>query len=324
MFYNVENLFDTLDDPLTNDNAFLPNSALKWEQKRYVVKLQRIARVLKEVEDPMPGIVGLAEVENRKVLEDLVFTLGLTANEVGIVHIDSPDERGIDVALLYRKDLFSLPDESLVTPISVSFEENLSDKTRDILYVPLQNKSGDVLHIYVNHWPSRKEGKQISMKKRFAASNTLKQHIDFKQTENPDSQILVMGDLNCSPDSSPVYKVLDQKANPENPLVNLGWDIHNANSGSTNFKGKWLMFDQVLVTPNLVGQTPTSGHVSASGHTPCVPTYTLMEFRTISYPWMLYYNPKFNDHRPNKTYGGRRYHGGFSDHLPVAVELNWD
>ena len=131
-FYNVENLFDTLDDPYINDNAFLPESGLKWNQKRYVLKLQRIARVIKAIEEPMPLVIGLAEVENRKVLKDLVTAMGLTEKEVGIVHENSPDERGIDVGFLYRKDLISRTEHSSHT---ITFQDDLSDRTRDILHV---------------------------------------------------------------------------------------------------------------------------------------------------------------------------------------------
>jgi predicted extracellular nuclease len=319
LFYNVENLFDTLDDPLTNDNSFLPNSELKWEQKRYVVKLQRISRVLKETEEPMPGIIGLAEVENRKVLLDLIFSVGLSENEVGIAHFDSPDERGIDVALLYRKDLFRIADQESITPISVTFDEDYSDKTRDILYVPLQNKSKDVLHVYVNHWPSRREGKEISMKKRFSAAKAMRQHIDIVLTKDPDARIIAMGDLNCTPDSPPVYKILDQKGNPENPLINLSWDIHRSGKGSTNFKGKWLIFDQILVSPNLTSDFQNQELYKSESN-----RFTVSPLSVVSYPWLLFYNPKYNDHRPHKTFGGRKYHGGYSDHLPVAVELKFN
>jgi len=302
LFYNVENLFDTLDDPLTNDNAYLPGSALKWHQKRYVLKLQRIARVLKEVEDPMPGIVGLAEIENRKVLEDLVTALDLTEDEVGIVHIDSPDKRGIDVALLYRKDLFQIKQ---YTNLPVHFSLNPGNTTRDILYVQLQHKNDAPLHIYVNHWPSRKEGMKASQIKRFDAAKTLRKHLDILFAEDSDARVLSMGDMNCTPDSAPVYRILDQKGSPDNHLINMSWDIHYAKSGSTNYRGKWLMFDQILVSHNLLNTSPAK----------------LLNFSIVSFPWMLFYNRKYKDFRPNKTYGGSKYHGGYSDHLPVKAVL---
>lgn len=312
LFYNVENLFDTLDDPLTNDNAFLPGSALKWHQKRYILKLQRIARVLKEVEDPMPGIVGLAEIENRKVLEDLVTALGLTEDEIGIVHIDSPDRRGIDVALLYRKDLFQI---NQFTNIPIHLSSNPRDKTRDILYAQLKHKDNAPLHFYVNHWPSRKEGMKASQTKRFDAAKTLRKHLDILLAKDSEAMVISMGDMNCTLDSPPVYRVLDHKGNPDNPLVNLCWDIHDAKSGSTNYRGKWLMFDQILATKNLLNSSPVKPLNP--------PPIKLLNFKVVSFPWMLFYNPKYKDLRPNKTYGGSKYHGGYSDHLPVKAVLRF-
>ncbi|MCD6346295.1 MAG: endonuclease/exonuclease/phosphatase family protein [Bacteroidales bacterium] len=285
VFYNVENLFDTLDDPLTNDNAFLPDAKRKWEEKRYILKLQHIAKVLMTVEKPMPAVVGLAEIENRKVLQDMITTMELSESEVGIVHADSPDERGMDVALLYRKDLFEI--EHFIN-LTVHFPSDPTDSTRDILYVRLKHSDQSVLHFYVNHWPSRIEGQKVTQVKRFDAAKTLRNHLDSILSEDPNARVIVMGDLNCTPDSPPVYRVLDKKGHPDNPLVNLGWDIHLAKSGSTNYKGKWLLFDQMLITPNLMNST----------------TPELIDFSVVSYPWMLFYNPKYHDLRPNKTYGG--------------------
>ncbi|MCK5820560.1 MAG: endonuclease/exonuclease/phosphatase family protein [Bacteroidales bacterium] len=312
LFYNVENLFDTLDDPLSNDNAFLPGSALKWHQKRYVLKLQRIARVLKEVEDPMPGVVGLAEIENRRVLQDMITALELTEDEVGIVHSDSPDKRGIDVALLYRKDIFQIIHS---VNIPVRFSSNPRDTTRDILYVQLKHKNYSPLHIYVNHWPSRKEGMKASQIKRFDVAKTLRKHLDLLLSEDPEAMVIAMGDLNCTPDSPPVYRVLDRKGNPDNPLENMSWDTHNAKSGSTNYRGKWLMFDQMLATPYLLNSSLDDKTGS--------PSVKLLNFKVVSFPWMLFYNPKYKDFRPNKTYSGSKYHGGFSDHLPVKAILRY-
>ena len=304
VFYNVENLFDTFDDPLTNDNAFLPEAKREWHEKRYALKQQRIAKVLKEIEDPMPGIVGLAEIENRKVLLDLVNSLNLDEEQIGILLADSPDERGMDVGLLYRKDIFQLVTK---TSIPIFFPSDPSDKTRDILYVHLKPDDLPGLHIYINHWPSRVEGQKATEVKRFDAAKSLRSHMDIILNDTPVANVLVMGDLNCTPDSPPVYRVLDKKGHSENPLLNLGWDIHLSKSGSTNYRGKWLLFDQMLVTPSLLNSS----------------SLKILDFSVVSYSWMLFYNPKYKDYRPNKTYGGTDYHGGFSDPLPVKVELKF-
>ncbi len=178
-----------------------------------------------------------------------------------------------------------------------------ASRTRDILYVQLKHKDTAPLHLYVNHWPSRKEGMKASQKKRFDAAKTMRIHLDDLLAKEPEAMVLSMGDMNCTPDSPPVYRILDQKGNPDNPLVNLSWDIHLAKSGSTNYRGKWLMFDQFLVTPNLLNLSPVK----------------LSPLSIVSFPWMLFYNSKYKEFRPNKTYGGNKYHGGFSDHLPVRI-----
>lgn len=305
LFYNVENLFDTLDDPYTADEAFLPGSPRKWVEKRYVLKLQRIARILAEVEAPCPGLVGLAEVENRKVLTDLVRALGLSEEDVGIAHADSPDERGMDVGLLYRKDLFREDADRQATVIRVDLDPDTSDSTRDVLRVPLIDRMGERLVVYVTHWPSRREGIQPTRARRFAAARTIRQSIDQTLRDDADERILLMGDLNCTPDSPPVYRILDQRSDPGNPLVNLGWELHRAGKGSTTYRGKWLLFDQILANQALIRH------------------YAVDHMQIISYDWMLFFHPKYKDHRPNKTYGGHRYHGGFSDHLPVGIRLTW-
>ena len=276
---------------------------MKWIEKRYVLKLQRIAKVLKAVEDPIPGVVGLAEIENLKVLSDLVSACQLTEDEIGIIHADSPDERGMDVGLLYRKDLFRLHPELSAESIPVQFTQDPADKTRDVLKVPLLDQSGQLMVFYVTHWPSRKEGMKVTRDKRQEVAGIIRSSITDTISRYPEAGIVLMGDLNCTPDSPPVYQNLDQRSNPENPMINLGWDSHNQGKGSTNFRGKWLLFDQILVNQVILERFPDA------------------ELQIVDYPWMLYFNPRYRDFRPNKTYAGKHYHGGFSDHLPVALKL---
>ncbi len=307
-FYNVENLFDTLDDPYINDNAFLPESGLKWNQKRYVLKLQRIARVIKAIEEPMPLVIGLAEVENRKVLKDLVSAMGLTEKEVGIVHENSPDERGIDVGFLYRKDLISRTEHSSHT---VTFQDDLSDRTRDILHVKAFLNNAQVIHFFINHWPSRKDGVQQSLSKRIAAAEALRYQVQTVMDSEPDAKIVVMGDFNCDPGSAPVRRILDKEETETGLLYNQGWKTHRDGSGSMMYRGKWFLFDQILIS---------DGFLSSQKGLKFIPD----SFTVFSREWMLFYNPKYGDRRPNKTYGGRKYHGGFSDHLPVYICVDYD
>ncbi len=306
LFYNVENLFDTLDDPYVNDNAFLPNSKLKWNEKRYILKLQRIAKVIQAVEAPMPMAVGLAEVENRKVLEDLLAAMNLTEKELGIIHAESPDERGIDVGFLYRRDLIkSTQHESY----PVVFENDPGDKTRDILHVKAQLFNDELVHFFVNHWPSRKEGAKASMPKRIQAAKTLRHHIEEVLNSNKNAKILVMCDFNADPESPPLRSILDKDRSGNGVLHNLAWESHKNKQGSLNYRGKWLLFDQFLASPALLKNHDGFRVISDS-------------FRVFKQDWMLFYNQKYHDFRPNKTYGGRKYHGGFSDHLPVCISVS--
>ncbi len=305
LFYNVENLFDTLDDPYVNDNAFLPDSKLKWNERRYILKLQRLAKVIRAVEEPMPMAVGLAEVENRKVLQDLVTALNLTEKEVGIIHEESPDERGIDLGFLYRRDLIPRTEHETC---SVVFENDPGDKTRDILHVISNLENGENIHFFINHWPSRKDGTKISMPKRIEASKTLKYHIEEVFKKEVDPKIVVMGDFNADPDSPPIRSILDKDRSKTGLIHNLSWDAYKNKQGSLNYRGKWLLFDQILVSPALLESREGCRVLPNS-------------FRVFKKDWMLFYNQKYHDYRPNKTYGGSNYHGGFSDHLPVCISM---
>ena len=157
MFYNVENLFDTQDDPKINDEEFTPGGKVPWTDERLNTKIKQIGQVMTDIASPaMPDLVGFAEVENIRVLEMLVSSASLNKTKYNIVHYDSPDERGIDVALIYNPSTFKVIESA---PLQVVLPGN--DLSRDILYVKGKVKSGDILHVFVNHWPSRREGTQV-------------------------------------------------------------------------------------------------------------------------------------------------------------------
>ncbi|MBS1583753.1 MAG: hypothetical protein JST66_16260 [Bacteroidetes bacterium] len=177
--YNVENLFDTLDDPRTNDDDFLPNGKLHWTGERYRHKLRQLARAIAWTGTELPPIVGLTEVENGAVLADLVRTKPLDQGGYQVVHFDSPDERGIDVALLVRAAYASvLAKEPLAVPLG-------SDRTRDVLYVELGLASGARLHVFQDHWPSRREGAAESEPKRLAAARVVRDKVDAILAKDP-------------------------------------------------------------------------------------------------------------------------------------------
>jgi len=295
-FYNVENLFDTIDSPLRNDDEFLPNTKKNWNTERYQKKLNDLAKIISAM--GTPTILGLSEVENRAVCQDLADTDALREAGYITVHQQSPDFRGIDVALLVQKDKFRLVTSDL---IRIDFPANIVEDytTRDILYVRGILDGKTELHIFVNHWPSRYGGVKASEPKRVYVAQQLKKYADKILANNPNANIILMGDFNDETDNKSV-------------AVELGNTFHNcmaaldqAGKGTYNYRGNWNMLDHILVSKAL--QTGKNGLTASEG--------TI--FRE---EWMMYQSKK-NGATPNRTYGGPNYYGGFSDHLPVYVDL---
>ena len=196
MFYNVENFFDTVDDPKTNDNDFTPDGSMRWTQSRYIEKRNNIFRVITHVGewDP-PAIVGLCEIENRSVLDDLAKNTPLAKYPYRIVHKESPDPRGIDVALFYRSDYLKCIAQQF---IRVRFADNRK-RTRDILYATLCTAKDDTLHVFVNHFPSRVGGQRQSDPSRMLAASLIRQKVDSIFSRNALANIIVTGDMNDAP-----------------------------------------------------------------------------------------------------------------------------
>jgi predicted extracellular nuclease len=309
-FYNVENLFDYKNDPAIDDERFLPDSKIPWTAERYGVKLDRLAEVISSIDpDHLPALIGLCEVENRNVLEDLVGQPALREGRYKIVHYDSPDERGIDNALLYNKKAFQVIDSR---PIPVYLTKDPDDATRDILYVKglVRGSSTDTLHIFVNHWPSRSEGKEESEPNRIDAARTLRTHVDSLFALNNWANIVIMGDFNDEPYDTSVHDVLDAFNPTYNPkteitLYNLMTYAYHQGQG-TIYYNQWQVFDQIILSTNLI--------IKETGL-----VLTDFEGKIFSADWMLY---KASDGtlRPNRT-AAREYYGGYSDHLPVYVEF---
>lgn len=313
MFYNVENLFDVVDDTLTNDEEFLPGGDKHWTEGRYYSKLNHIYQVVMSVGewDP-PALIGLCEVENRWALNQLVYNTPLQTFEYRIVHFESPDWRGIDVALLYKNNAFT-PDTAYPIPIQFPFDSTL--KTRDILYVRGRIARSDTLHIFVNHWPSRYGGYLKSQPKRNYAALVLRKQVDslFNTLERPN--IIIMGDLNDNPGDESVSGILRADA-PSAPAVHSGSNLKNltavfegqTGTGTLKYKANWDVFDQMIVSISLLDTIPglkVSGE-KANIHTP---------------DFLLRSDEKYLGTKPFRTYIGPRYEGGFSDHLPVWLDL---
>ncbi len=304
LFYNVENLYDIVNDPVTNDDDFTPQGKIPWTQDRYEKKLENLSKVISSALSPgMPDLIGLAEIENKKVLEDLISQPSLSKTPYGIVHFDSPDERGIDVALLYNKKTFTVTHSE---PLPVTLRD---DKTRDILYVSGKLNNGSVLHIFVNHWPSRREGAEVSEPKRMEAARVLKEHVDKLFSGNSKANILILGDFNDNPDDRSIMAGLGARK-PDGPakpgsLYDLMIPIFNTGEGSLYSRG-WDLFDQIIVSGNLLVSQPGAD---------CSPEDAGI-FRA---EWMLFTDNN-GQKRPNRTIGNR-YFGGYSDHLPVYVKM---
>ncbi len=302
VFYNVENLFDTIDDPAINDEEFLPVSEKEWNTLRYNKKLEDIAKVLGGINsEELPELIGLCEVENRGVLEDLIATEPLTLGNYQIVHIDSPDKRGIDVALLFRQGEFKVLSHEAIL-VDPGFE------TRDILHVT--GKLGrDEIHLFVNHWPSRWGGMEQSEPNRIVAAQTLKKKADEILAENAEAKIIIIGDTNDEPDNKSLAEIVQAMApNTKANLYNLMIPLHEQNLGSYHYRGEWNMIDNIIVSEAVLRG---NGFVA-----------TDQLGQVYHETWMEYRN-KNGEMSPNRTYGGSNYYGGVSDHFPVYLNLEW-
>lgn len=306
MFYNVENLYDTQNDPKTDDDEFTPGGRIPWTEDRLSTKVMHIGQVVKDIVAPkMPDIVGLAEIENKKVLELLINSASLKNTKYGIVHYDSRDERGIDVALLYNTVSFQIISSQ---PIPVELPDN--DRTRDILYVKGKLNSGEIVHIFINHWPSRREGTELSEPKRMLAANVLRTKITGIQKLEKSPNILIMGDFNDEPSDNSIIKGLNAQK-PDNSFVNnnlynLSYPLYAKGEGSLYYKD-WDLFDQIIISGNILNSNKGL-HTSAK------------DAGIFKADYLLFTN-KAGDSRPNRTMG-ERYFGGYSDHLPVFVKFS--
>ena len=304
VFYNVENLFDTVDDTTTWDDEFLPDSVKKWTDERYQKKLVDLAKVLTAIsEDHLPEVIGICEVENRKVVEDLFATDSLKAGKFKVIHEESPDFRGIDVALAYNAELFS---ELYHEKIRYSFSFEPETTTRDILYAKLLS-CGDTLHFFVNHWPSRRGGQEKSEPKRLKAATVLRTKIDSILLRDKQAKVIAMGDFNDYPNNRSMTEVMNCEPGANARLTNLTYQFHEAGLGTYNYRGEWGMLDQFIVSDGLL--------YSASG---CATS----DSSTVIFKedWMLYF-PESGEPSPSRTYGGPNYYGGYSDHLPIRLTL---
>jgi endonuclease/exonuclease/phosphatase family metal-dependent hydrolase len=303
-FYNVENLFDTINDPATWDDDFTPEGKLEYTTKRYQNKLVNLSNVLSSIDkNNLPAIIGLCEVENRSVLDALIGQDKLKDAEYGIAHTDSPDARGIDCALLYKKNEFKYLNHNT---IGIHF------KTRDILHVQGILGAADTLDIFVNHWPSRIGGIAKSEKNRVFVAEQLKLAVNKLQEKNPKAKIIIMGDFNDEPNNKSTEEALaaTNNTNTSNPkaLYNLMYDLKLQGKGTYNYKGNWNMLDNLIVSNSLISNTDGIHTNHKAG-------------RIFTEEWICYKNSDGLS-LPSRSYAGPRYFGGYSDHFPVYFQLS--
>jgi endonuclease/exonuclease/phosphatase family metal-dependent hydrolase len=313
MFYNVENLFDVVDDPAINDEEFLPKAAKKWTADRYQTKLDQIAKVIRGLgNDTLPALVGMCEVENRRTMDDLISETSLKGTDYKVVHHESPDSRGIDVALLYRSGYFKLLGSKF---FAIRFPFDTAVRTREILYAHgiLGNK--DTLHVFVNHWPSRSSGEVQSRPLRVFVAEAVRYRVDSILALSPKAQIVIMGDLNDEPMDLSVVSGLNALLSYDMPEPGKLYDLtqvlkHLSPGGTYKYKGSWNLLDHMIVSGALLDTTRL--------------LYTRpSDIRVYHAPFLLEPDEGNLGDRPVRTYLGSYYKGGYSDHLPVYLDVHY-
>ena len=312
MFYNVENLFDPFHDTLKNDHEFLPGGMRGWNWKRFEKKLQSISKVVISSGGwRPPEIVGFCEVENKFSLIQLLKRTPLERFGYQIVHEESPDQRGIDVALIYRPDKFK---KLYHRAIPVPYEGETESTTRDILYV--KGLAGrDTLHLFVNHWPSKYGGATATIPRRRDAALVLKNQVDSLYVAVHEPLILIIGDFNDTPTDESVFQHLGahlELPDTEEPyLFNLmGPFLKKWDTGTHKFREEWSIIDQFIVSSYLLNKTDGL-------------RLTPERAEIVKFPFLIEEDRTHNGTKPYRTYNGMRYHGGFSDHYPILLHMEY-
>lgn len=306
VFYNVENLFDTIDQTDVIDEEFLPNGKLQWNTERYNTKLAHLEQAITANLKENPVLIGLAEIENGNVVLDLAKTGRLANTRYRLAHKDSPDARGIDCALLYDADRFK---PLVITNLLVSIDSIPDFKTRDILYVKGELEGNKKLHVFVNHWPSRRGGEKESEIKRIRAAEVARAKIDEILKEDPKANIVLMGDFNDHPTDVSIENTLKAKplTDKKADLYNLLYDDQQQGLGTHNYKNEWGVLDQFIVSKGLL-----NGKRKIK---------LLTKDAVIVKEDFLLYTSGEGNQKPATTYGGPNYYGGYSDHLPIQLLL---
>lgn len=307
-FYNVENLFDTINDPHTNDDEFTPSGTRAWNYGKYLEKLDHIYKTITAMGDwDPPVLIGFCEIENRSVLYDLVSRTPFIKYGYDIIHFDSPDKRGIDVGLIYQPKFFK---PLTYKSITVNISADSSSTTRDILYVSGKIFKKDTVHVFINHWPSRSGGQAKSEPRRIIAANTLRLHVDSILILNPSSNIVIMGDFNDEPGDKSVSQHLLTSGDSLNIsgrlLFNAMYHYFKKGIGTEKFQEHWHCLDQIIVSSSLLNKDNQ---------------VKMKQSAIFRGSWLIEKDEKYLGEKPFRTYAGPKYLGGYSDHLPVYIDL---
>ncbi len=309
-YYNTENFYDTIDDPDVLDNEYTPEGSMRWTEKRYRNKVGKISSVIArlgfdETGHP-PLFCGLSEIENSRVLKDLVESENLGKYDYGFVHFDSKDERGIDNALIFRKNLLHFKGAEAIRQVFKE-ENGRIDFSRDGLYVKFMLKQ-NLIHIFIVHFPSRANENEKKNYRNQIMEN-LRERMDQILALNPEAQIILMGDMNSDPDDQDAMKILrtSRDKNPvNNQLYNPMFNF-DKNTGSLKYMDQWILFDQILFSKSFL--SPMKNQFSfSSAH-----IYNDKSIRD----W-----DKNFEGAPFRTYAGTKYLGGYSDHFPIYSIIN--
>lgn len=311
MFYNTENYFDIEDDPEVKDEEFTPEGYKKWTFSKYKEKQLKLSKVILAAgEWRVPELIALAEVENKEVLKDLLKWTPLSRYKFGIIHKESPDFRGIDVALLYRKRFFTPLSQRF---IRIRFPFAPAKTTRDILYVKGMVRGKDTLHLFVNHWPSRAGGQKATEPKRLYTAKILGKWADSILNRANAANIVITGDFNDEPFNKSISGVLEAQkdtAQYRSPgLINLmAIQKEKKDLGTYKYRFEWNMLDQFIVSSALLEKKNKLYLHAADAH-------------IMRKEWLLKDDAKYPGKEPHRTFTGPRYRGGFSDHLPMYLDL---
>ncbi|MBI3135613.1 MAG: endonuclease/exonuclease/phosphatase family protein [Bacteroidetes bacterium] len=309
-FYNLENLFDIDDDPLTNDAEYLPDGANKWDSVKYANKLLNMSTVIADIATEISpdglAVLGVAEIENRKVLEDLVAMPLLAKRGYQIVHYDSPDRRGVDVGMLYQEKYFKLKKSDSYRLV---FPDDPDYFTRDQL-VATGEMDGEEVSVIVAHWPSRRGGQAASEPNRIEAAKLGRHIIDSLLADNPSAKIILMGDLNDDPINTSVMEYIRAKGKLSKmnagDMYNVMYDHYKSGNGTLAWNDAWNLFDQMIVSESFVSTDAA--------------TYVFHRSFVYNKEYIKQQDGNYAGY-PKRTHAGGVYLNGYSDHFPVYMVL---